>query len=433
MTTTGASGRPSLRIAFISTRIAGHDGVSLEIEKWAEVLEAMGHECFYIAGECDRPSDVSEIIPEAHFTHPDVDHITQHCFSREVRSPQVGERVHELTQHLKRRIKAALDRFGVEVIIAENSLTIPMNIPLGLAVAETVAETGLGCIAHHHDFAWERERYFVNAAEDYLAAAFPPSMRHISHVVINSRAAREFSRRTGLSCRLIPNVMDFEHPPGPSDGYGDDLRAQLGLEDEDLLILQPTRLVQRKGIEHSIELIDRLADPRCKLVISHASGDEGGAYADRVRRYAELLDVPVLFADQWMATGRGIAADGRKLYTIEDAYQQCDFVTYPSTYEGFGNAFLEAIYFRKPVLCNRYAIYRTDIEPCGFNVILIDGFLTDEAVEEVRRTLADGQFRREMVEHNYAVASRYYSYRRVEEELRALLAQPTLLRSSVGG
>ncbi len=252
-----------------------------------------------------------------------------------MRSPQVGERVHQLTQHLKRGIKAALERFDVQVLIAENCLTIPMNIPLGLAVTETVTETGLGCIAHHHDFAWERERYFVNAAEDYLASAFPPSMRHIDHVVINSRAAREFSRRTGLSCRLIPNVMDFDNPPDAADGYADDLRGQLGLTADDLFILQPTRLVQRKGIEHSIELIDRLADPRCKLVISHASGDEGGNYADRVRRYAELLEVPVIFADRWMAMRRGSAADGGKLYTIEDAYQQCDFVTYPSTYEGF--------------------------------------------------------------------------------------------------
>ncbi len=78
MSADAASGSPGLRIAFVSTRIAGHDGVSLEIGKWAEVLEAMGHQCFYIAGERDRRSDVSEIIPEAHFTHPDVEQISQH-------------------------------------------------------------------------------------------------------------------------------------------------------------------------------------------------------------------------------------------------------------------------------------------------------------------------------------------------------------------
>lgn len=44
-------------IGFISTRIAGTDGVSLETEKWAEVLEDLGHTCFYFAGEFDRPQE----------------------------------------------------------------------------------------------------------------------------------------------------------------------------------------------------------------------------------------------------------------------------------------------------------------------------------------------------------------------------------------
>jgi len=34
-----------------------------------EVLERRGHECFYIAGQCeDRPAECSHVVPEAHFT-----------------------------------------------------------------------------------------------------------------------------------------------------------------------------------------------------------------------------------------------------------------------------------------------------------------------------------------------------------------------------
>ena len=118
---------------------------------------------------------------------------------------------------------------------------------------------------------------------------------------------------------------------------------------------------------------------------------------------------------------------------MEDAYQHADFVTYPSTYEGFGNAFLEAIYYRKPILCNRYAIYRTDIEPCGFDVILMDGFLTVETVEQVKRVLFDEEYRNNMVEHNYEVARRFFSYQRVEDELHAILAKPTLMPTHTDG
>jgi len=183
--------------------------------------------------------------------------------------------------------------------------------------------------------------------------------------------------------------------------------------------------VQRKGIEHSIELLHELADPRAKLVITHSSGDEGDAYAEHIRRYAHTLNVPLLFAESVMAHNRGGAA-GRPAFPIADAYHDADFVTYPSTYEGFGNAFLEAIYYRKPLLCNRYAIYRTDIEPVGFRVVLMDGFFTEDVVGQVRRVLEDEALRREMVEHNYAQAARFFSYRRAADELTALLAKPRL-------
>ena len=327
---------------------------------------------------------------------------------------------------LKKRLREAIERFDAELLIAENCVTIPMNIPLGLALVETVMETGIGCIAHHHDFFWERERFLVNAVDDYLHAAFPPPLEEMQHVVISIQAASEFSRRTGLSCRVIPNVMDIEHPPPAPDEYSRDFREIIGVGPDDRLILQPTRVVQRKGIETAIELIRWLDDPSCKLVITHGAGDEGHAYAERVRRYAALLGVEIIFAEPWIASERGTGPEGQKQYTIWDAYNHADLVTYPSTYEGFGNAFLEAVFHKAPVLCNRYAISRTDIEPCGFQVILMESFLTDEVVDEVRRILNDEDYRKQTVLHNYQVAAQYFSYARLEVELGALLAKPKL-------
>ncbi len=192
---------------------------------------------------------------------------------------------------LKQALRSALKRFDIDLIIAENCVTIPMNIPLGLAVVETVMETGIQCIAHHHDFIWERERYLVNAVDDYLKAAFPPMLRQMEHVAINTQAASEFNRRTGLPCRVIPNVMDFDSPPAPPDEFSKDFRETIGVEPDEILILQPTRVIQRKGIESTVELVRRLNGPACRLVISHAAGDEGDDYAERVQDYARLLGV----------------------------------------------------------------------------------------------------------------------------------------------
>jgi len=192
-------------------------------------------------------------------------------------------------------------------------------------------------------------------------------------------------------------------------------------------VLQPTRIVARKGIEHSIELIRQLGNPRLKLVLTHASGDEGDAYAARVRRYADIMGVDLIFASSSIATDRARGENGEQLFTIADAYQSADLVTYPSSYEGFGNAFLESIYYKRPILCNRYAIYRTDIEPCGFNVILMEGYLTDDVVERVRQVLTDRDCVDRMVEENYRIARQFFSYRRVETELQALLTKPNLV------
>ena len=55
-----------MNIGFISTRLAGTDGVSLETAKLATVLKQMGHQIFYCAGELD--GDIPGLCaPELHF------------------------------------------------------------------------------------------------------------------------------------------------------------------------------------------------------------------------------------------------------------------------------------------------------------------------------------------------------------------------------
>jgi len=411
-------------VAFVSTRIAGTDGVSLEIAKWADVIERMGTECYYIAGESDRPDHRTFVIEEAHFNHPEVLDISRRAFEGELRTPELTDDIVRLNRVIRDKLRRAVDVLGVNALIVENALTIPMNLPLGMALVAEIQEQGIPCVAHHHDFFWERDRFLVSAVDDIIRYAFPPPLPQIQHVVINSLAGEEFSRRTGLSCRIVPNVMDYANPPDPPDEYSAQFRAEIGVGDDDLLILQPTRVVARKGIELAIELARRLAADRAKLVITHASGDEGDAYAKRIREFAELMRVGVIFADKWISDQRGTAEDGRKLFTIHDTYPQADLVAYPSTYEGFGNAFLEAVYHKCPIVCNRYAIYRTDIEPVGMRPILFDGFPTDDTVDEIHRVLGDATLRRESVDRNYEIAKQFFSYEVLEEELRLMIQRP---------
>lgn len=403
-------------VGFVSTRLAGTDGVSLETFKWADVFEAEGLSCFYFAGELDREPERSYLVAEAHFRNSEIAGINRKCFDFVARGRDVTREIQRLKIHLKDHLYTFIEKFDIDLLVPQNALTIPINIPLGLAITELIAETHIPTIAHHHDFHWERDRFMHNAVSDYLRMAFPPTLPSVDHVVINSFADEQLSLRTGISATVIPNVMDFERPPPVPDEYTADARQALGIEDDELFVLQPTRVVARKGIEHAIELVHRLG-MKAKLVISHASGDEGYDYEQRLKEYSAIMKVDTIFVSDIINEQRGLTKDGRKIYTLADVYPYADLVTYPSTFEGFGNAFLEAVYFRKPIVVNNYSIYAKDIKPRGFSVIELDGYVTGKAVQETKHILADKERCRQVVDHNYEVARNNFSFAVLQRKL----------------
>jgi len=408
-------------IGFISTRIAGTDGVSLELEKWVHVLERNGYNCFYFAGELDRDQNKTYQADEARFDFPEIQGISDQVFGICTRSTKISNSIHKIKVKLKRDLYKFVKKFDIHLVIPENALTIPMNIPLGLAITEFIAETCIPTIAHHHDFYWERERFMINACQDYINKAFPPELPSIRHVVINSIASQQLSHRLGISNTVIPNVYNFAEEPPPIDDYGKDLRKKIGLKESDLFILQPTRIVPRKWIERSIEIINEFDLKNPALVISHASGDEGNEYFKRIQEYSKNMGVKIIAMDKYIGDKRGKNSKGEKLYDIGDVYQNADLVTYPSGYEGFGNAFLETIYFRRPIIVNRYSIFIADIEPKGFEVIEVKGFVTSRIIKRINDVLDNKTRLKRIVNKNYELAKKYFSYEVLERKLMYLV------------
>jgi glycosyltransferase involved in cell wall biosynthesis len=409
-----------LNVGFVSFRFEGTDGVSLETAKWAQILEEMGHSCYYFSGLSDRPDERSMVVPEAHFRHDEIRERYYRFFREVVRTEEDTAWIHARREFFRKHLSLFITDFNIDLLIPQNLLSFPLNIPLTLALTELIAETAIPTIAHHHDFTWERKPLIVNTVGDYLAMAFPPDLPSVQHVVINSEARHQLARRKGVSATIVPNVMDFDNPPSNADKDAADVRQALGLDDDELFIIQPTRVVQRKGIEQAIELVSRL-NKKARLVITHASGDDGYEYPKRISEYAQLLGVNLLFADEIFSEHRGKTDDGRKIYSLWDAYPYADLVTYPSTVEGFGNAFLEALYYKRPIVVNNYTIYATDIRPKGFRVIEFDDYITEDTVKMTRKVLADKDFEIEICQHNYELATRYFSYSVLRNKLRLQL------------
>jgi glycosyltransferase involved in cell wall biosynthesis len=411
----------SINIGFISFRFLGTDGVSLETSKWAEVLEEMGHKCYYFSGQSDRPSDRSMVVEEAHFLEPENRAYSSNFFDSTQRTREETAWIHSRREYFKEHLYSFVNEFKLDILIPQNILSFPLNIPLSMALVEIIAETSIPTIAHHHDFTWERKPLLVNSIWDYINMAIPPNLPSVQHVVINSSAGHQLARRVGVSSIIVPNVMDFENPPPEGDEYSSDLRVALGIEPDELLVLQPTRVVRRKGIEHAIELVSRLGR-KARLVISHASGDDGYEYEARVADFAERMGVRTIFSSERFGEYRGTTEDGKKIYSLWDAYPHADLVTYPSLIEGFGNAFLEALYYKRPIVVNNYAIYATDIRPKGFKVIEFDDYITERTIQDTLRILDDPSYQAEVCRFNYALALRHFSYRVLRSQFEVLLA-----------
>jgi glycosyltransferase involved in cell wall biosynthesis len=215
-------------------------------------------------------------------------------------------------------------------------------------------------------------------------------------------------------------VLDFDTEPPKMDDYARTMRQDMGVADDETLLLQPTRIVARKGIEHAIELANRLqhGGRKTKLLISHQERDEGSDYYNRTMDYAKLLGVEVIICPDLIGAERGKTPDGKKKYNLWDCYLNSDFVTYPSTYEGFGNAFLEALWFRKPMLVNRYSIFQRDIEPLDFDVVVMDTYVTEETIVTVNAFLNNPGLVDVVTASNYALARKYFSYNLLEQRLK---------------
>ncbi|MGB5736171.1 MAG: glycosyltransferase family 4 protein [Thiohalocapsa sp.] len=346
-------------------------------------------------------------MPAAHFAAEENQQLESDSFGGDADRDWVGSIISQRAAQLESELDRFVTEFGIEALVVQNAMAIPMQLPLGVALANLISARGFPTIAHHHDFGWERARFADCVVPEVLEAAFPAIAPSIAHVVINQDARDELRVRRGVDSVVLPNVMDFADPPPIGDGVR--YRKQARLSPSDVVLLQPTRVIPRKGIELTIRLAHKLNDPAVKVVVSHPD--------DRVDTYWASLEA---LADE-LGVDLRLAPAGRTGSSLPDAYAAADLVCFPSIYEGFGNALLEAFYFRRPVFVNRYPVYARDIAPTGVECIEADGEVTAEVVARAAAWLEDPSRAAPAVDRNYEAGREHFSYHVVRDRLEPLL------------
>ncbi|MCK4630888.1 MAG: glycosyltransferase family 4 protein [Bacteroidales bacterium] len=422
-----------MKIGFIIGRIGGVDGVALEAEKWIQVLKKMGHEIFILSGQfqdwkIDRTNDT--LVPEMSFFSPESFWGQKKAFFHpDTNTADLIEHVSLYSRIISEKIIKWAISNKIDLLISENASALPSHLEMGIGIKLAVETLGLPTITHDHDFAWERGDRYISPHKEinkFVEDAFPLRLPNSYHAVINLNAQKTLKKKYNRSSVVVPNVMNFNVPFGEKTSKNKNLRADLGLEEDDLLLFQITRIVERKGIEVAINLIDKLDSKKIKLVITgNYKDDEGSIYYDMLVNLIHELKVSrqIIFASH-IIHNKGLSGDGDETrYSLSDAYANASACTYFSTYEGFGNAFIEAVLAKRPIFVNNYKpVYWPDIGIKGFKAVMLeDNLLTDDAVEQMREVIFNKTLNREIAEFNYALGKKHFSYETLEQKMEELL------------
>jgi len=447
-----------MNIALCHYRVGETDGVSLEMDKWKKVLKNMGHKVYFIAGSTGTSDGY--IIPEMNYRSKEDLKIERNAYLK-LEDYQDEDELIRAIRRQTLKIEKGLKKFLIEnktdLIVPNNIFSLGRSIPTAMAFVNVIKELGIRCIGHHHDFYWERDNFSrptCNFVREALEEYYPPKDDLISHVVINSIVQKELKVKRSLDSIIIPNVFDFNEKLWEVDNYNKDFRERLGIKDNDILILQATRVINRKAIELAIDVIGEIQKEENRKILEEAKLYNGQSfngnsrivlvlagmiettddYVERLKTRAEESNVELLFVNNLVEHSRCIK-NNNKIYSLWDTYVFADIITYPSIQEGWGNQFLEGLFAKKPMLVFEYDIYKKDIKGKGFKVVSlgdkyeldeyglakVDKIVIKRTAGECIKLLIDEDYREKMVEENFQLGREFFSNKSLEEKLKIII------------
>jgi glycosyltransferase involved in cell wall biosynthesis len=294
----------------VSFRLGGADGVAVEARKWDWALGELGFDVRRVAGAIEddgRPDDT--VLPGLAIDAAG--------------GKAVADRVDEAA------IAGALR--GADLVIVDNLCSLPLNPEAAAAVARVAADHRGRVLFRHHDLPWQR-RHLA-----HLGADLPPRVAGAMHATINLRSRRELEARGYSGATAIHNFFDLDPPAGDRAAT----RAQFGLRDDELVLLQPSRAIERKNVPGAVRVASHVARMTELPVHLWVSGPAEDGYEETLARIIDVAEMPVTLG---------------RAERVADAYAASDVVVFPSTWEGFGNPVIESIAARRPCAAFPYPV-----------------------------------------------------------------------------
>jgi len=453
-------------IAFFQNRLGRTDGVSLEVDKWKHILtKELGHHVFYCSGNEDVEGNY--VIPELYAAHEVTEKILINA-TREFKDYSTEAELElEIYNHAD-KIEAKLLQFieenNIEMLIPNNLCSGGFQPAAAIAFHNVVRKTGLPTIIHSHDFYFESELSKEVFPTCYVAKSiynryFPTNLPNVKHVVINKLSQLWLKENKNIDALVVPNVFDFDQKEWKLDEFNADFRQAIGVSENDLVFLQATRVLDRKGIELAIDFVATIKnDPQLRHKLEKTETAVQGTYHDDARIVlvcAGIIETIGISGEYWKKLNEKALSAGidliycgdlvqhsrnsnpsKKIYSLWDAYINADFVTYPSLWEGWGNQLIEAVFAKLPFVIFEYPVFVSDIEEKGFlyttlgrefeinyksGLAEVKKEMLEIAAVKAVEILSNKEAKIEMVNHNFEVAKGNFSFEQLKEHIIHLL------------
>jgi len=234
--------------------------------------------------------------------------------------------------------------------------------------------------------------------------------RHADHVVANS----DFTRNELIKLGVEPARIVLISPGVDIDRYRAglpcaDLRAVLGLNEKQRVILSVGRLSRRKGFDQIVKVLPALLARGidAHYVIIGIGADEG---------YLRKLAVAHGVAERVHLLGHVPMEDLPRWYNAADVFAMPNREIDGDT-EGFGMVFLEAAACGKPVVAGISGGTGAAVEH-EITGLRIDGSSESQVAEALTRILDDGEFAKILGQNGYTRACNQFSWMAIAEKTR---------------
>lgn len=334
-------------------------GVEKLVEDHANILAVGGFKVKIITGNGQKNKDDIEVV-----NIPELQSVMNFNPSLQKKMLEQGifdEEFNQLSELISKKLEDNL--IDIDTIIVHNMMTISRNLPF-IAAFKKYAEShdSKNIVIWIHDHMYVKNNQIVTEdvkTSDFEYKLITTPLKNAQYVGISETLGRNLIEVMSLNksnFHVIPNGINIKSFLEIDDSIWNIVK-NYGLLNKFPLILSPINILERKNIEFSLKLINKLRKyyPNIFYVISGKASQhrDTQTYFEKITQLVDKLDLNnnVLFLSNKFQ---------RSLVNSElhDLYDLSDAVFYFSKSENFGIPILEAGATKTPIFTSDIDIFR---------------------------------------------------------------------------